>query len=503
MAITLEEFVNRIGFDFDDRGLRDASRSLDDFGKRVQQVGTKLTTRLTLPIVGFGVLSVAAFNKQAQAIAQVEAGIESTGMAAGFTSKELQKMATDLQRNTLFGDERILSDLTANLLTFTNITGERFAQTQKAALNLAARVGQDLTSSAIQLGKALNDPIANLGALSRTGIQFSDEQTDLIKNLAQTNRLAEAQTIILEELEKQYGGSAEAAADVGAGPFFQFLNTLGDLTEAIGKIIFETAKLGDFFVGLSKRVEALTRIIAGLNDFQKILLVGIPAILAAVGPLLIAVGTLTRLLSFLNLALVPIYVKILLITAAVVAAFIILEDLFSFLVGKDSVIGTLFTFAGELIQFIIQKTFDLFAKITNGVASWVTGIIDTVKSAFIGMFDFLIGKADQLLSKIPFIGDKIKDLNNGDALTVNTNTEGMRRFFDGSDTAIASSGTGAAVGAVNRSSSVNVNSRISLSVPEGTPEEQRRALQSTAEQAASTAFADAINAALTNNPAVE
>ena len=209
------------------------------FGRNMQRTGKSLTRNLTLPIAAMGTASVIAFDKQAKAIAQVEAGIKSTGQAAGFTSEELQKMASDLQNKTIFGDEEILQNATAQLLTFTNIAGDQFARTQQAALDLATRLDGDLKSASIQLGKALNDPVANLSALSRSGIQFSTSQKEVIKSLAESGRLAEAQTIILDELNKQYGGAAEAAAQAGLGPFQQLKNQLGDLSEEFGKLILE------------------------------------------------------------------------------------------------------------------------------------------------------------------------------------------------------------------------------------------------------------------------
>ena len=144
--------------------MRKTSAFMKKWGKSFERTGKNLTRNLTLPIVAMGAASVKAFDTQQKAIAQVEAGLISTGQAAGFTSKELQKMASDLQAKTLFGDEVILKDATAQLLTFTNISGEQFARTQKAALNLATRLDGDLKSASIQLGKALNDPIANLSA---------------------------------------------------------------------------------------------------------------------------------------------------------------------------------------------------------------------------------------------------------------------------------------------------------------------------------------------------
>ena len=177
-----------------------------------------------------------AHKAQEQAERKIEQGVRSTGMAAGFTADELKKMAIGLQEITTFGDEEILKGVTSQFLTFTNISGEQFKRVQVAALNLATVLDGDLKSASIQLGKALNDPVANLSALSRSGIQFSTDQKAVIKSLAETNRLAEAQTIILDELEKQYGGQAEAVADTWTGAIEQSQNRIGDAVERLGSI---------------------------------------------------------------------------------------------------------------------------------------------------------------------------------------------------------------------------------------------------------------------------
>ena len=212
--------LNKLNKDL--RGVKARFRNnLSEIQAMTQNVGRNLTMGLTAPLGIMAVQSVKAFDAQAKAIAQVEQGLKSTSGQVGFTSAELQKMASDLQTKTLFGDEVILKDATAQLLTFTNIAGDNFARTQKVALDLATRLDGALKSASIQLGKALNDPVANLSALSRSGIQFSADKKEVIKSLAETGQLAEAQGVILEELERQYGGSAEAAALAGTGPFTQ------------------------------------------------------------------------------------------------------------------------------------------------------------------------------------------------------------------------------------------------------------------------------------------
>ena len=284
-------------------GLRKASSSMKKFGRNLQKTGQNLTRNLTLPILAMGAASVKAFDTQQKAIAQVEAGLNSTGQAAGFTSQQLQKMASDLQGKTLFGDEVILKDATAQLLTFTNIAGEQFERTQIAALNLATRLDGDLKSASIQLGKALNNPVTNLSALKRSGIEFSDAQIETIKSLAQTNRLAEAQTIILDELEKQYGGAAEAARLAGLGPFQALQMVLSDLSEEFGAIIMENLE------PFRAKVEQITTFLQNLTDEQRRTLVSFAGYAAVIGPALFIVGKLSMAIGGLikNLRLLTIF----------------------------------------------------------------------------------------------------------------------------------------------------------------------------------------------------
>ena len=207
-------------------------------------------------IISFTKGSIEAFREQEKAVKKVEQALISTGNASGLSLQQLRDEASDLQGVTLFGDEQILNDATAQLLTFTNIAGENFKRTQKVALDLATVLDGDLQSSSIQLGKALNDPVANLSALSRSGIQFSEDQKKVIKSLAETGRLSEAQGVILAELEKQYGGQAEAAAEVDGG-FTQLSNTFGDFQEKVGEVIVDALKpligsLKTFFENISK-----------------------------------------------------------------------------------------------------------------------------------------------------------------------------------------------------------------------------------------------------------
>ncbi|MFA6662493.1 MAG: hypothetical protein WCS56_05625, partial [Bacilli bacterium] len=111
-----------------------------------------------------------------------------------------------------------------------------FERTQKAILDMNSVLGDpnnpgSLRSMAVQVGKALNDPILGLTALRRVGVSFSDSQMDVIKNLTETNRLAEAQALILAELESEFGGAAASTINSS----IQMKNAWGDYLEALGK----------------------------------------------------------------------------------------------------------------------------------------------------------------------------------------------------------------------------------------------------------------------------
>lgn len=278
----LGDLILRVGADTSqlNKNLGEARRNIAKNTREIQNLGRNLTVGITAPLAIMGATSVQAFREQNKAIAQVEAGLKSTAGQVGFTSQELQKMASDLQNKTLFGDEVILKDATAQLLTFTNISGQNFARTQQAALDLATRLDGDLKGASIQLGKALNDPVANLSALSRSGIQFSEDQKEVIKSLAETGQLAEAQTIILDELNKQYGGSAEAAAEADGG-FTQLANSFGDLQEEIGKLLVQ------YLRPIVDRLKTFVQFLQGTSDTTKTFALAIAGVAGAIGPVLV------------------------------------------------------------------------------------------------------------------------------------------------------------------------------------------------------------------------
>ncbi|MDD4700013.1 MAG: hypothetical protein PHV07_07125 [Oscillospiraceae bacterium] len=206
---------------------------------------TRSVTGFSLKNIGFAMFaqqsmqfikgSTQLFDTQAKAEAQLKASIQSTGNAAGRSFAELTAAASAMQNKTIFGDEEILRAQSV-LLTFKQIRGAVFDQAMPAIADLATKLGTDLNSAVLQVGKALNDPAEGFAALKRSGIQFSDEQIDSVKKLVAAGDIQSAQFIMLKELQDQFGGSAEAAAKAGLGPMKQLSNLWGDFREIVGKL---------------------------------------------------------------------------------------------------------------------------------------------------------------------------------------------------------------------------------------------------------------------------
>jgi hypothetical protein len=195
-----------------------------------------------LGIVG-GAFTAGAFLKGAldeaieaeKVMKQLETVIASTGMAAGLSANEISDFATELQKTTTFAGGTTKA-AAAVLATFKNVKGDVFKDAIKAAQDLAIATGTDLPSAVTKLGAALNDP-TKLKGLTGFDVALKEQ----IKTLAENGEAMKAQRLILDELTKQFGGSAAAALDTTSGKLQQLRNRWNDLLETIGtKVILPT-----------------------------------------------------------------------------------------------------------------------------------------------------------------------------------------------------------------------------------------------------------------------
>jgi hypothetical protein len=197
---------------------------------------------------------VAGAREAAGIQAQLNNVIRSTGGAAGVSAEMANSLATSLQNVTLFEDDAIVAGENL-LLTFTNIGKDVFPAATQSMLDMSQALGQDMKSSAIQLGKALNDPIKGVTALSRVGVSFTEEQKKLIERMVESGDVMGAQKLILAELNREFGGSAKAAA-AAAGPMAMLNHRIAALKDNIGaKLIPVLDKLGGAALTVFERMQ--------------------------------------------------------------------------------------------------------------------------------------------------------------------------------------------------------------------------------------------------------
>lgn len=168
--------------------------------------------------------------------AQLNAVLKSTHGAAGVSAQSINDMADSLSKVTTYSDDTIKST-SAILLTFTNIGAKVFPGATEATLNLATAMGESTKDAAVQLGKALNDPLHGYTALQRVGVTFTDAQKEQIKQMMAAGNTAGAQKIILGELNKEFGNSAKAAGDTLGGKLQILHNQFDQLGEKVGGAI--------------------------------------------------------------------------------------------------------------------------------------------------------------------------------------------------------------------------------------------------------------------------
>lgn len=204
--------------------------------------------------------------REAQKVgALTESIIKSTGGAAKVTAEQVGDLASAISLKTGMDDEAIQSG--ANLLlTFKNVRNELgkgnkiFDRATQAATDLSAAGFGDMAGQSKMLGKALNDPIKGITALSRSGVTFSEGQKEQIKTLVESGKTLQAQKIILGEVESQVGGAAAATATYGEKASVAF----GNIKEQVGTelLVPGVDALSKAFLGL---VPSITRGISAIK----------------------------------------------------------------------------------------------------------------------------------------------------------------------------------------------------------------------------------------------
>ncbi len=371
--------------------------------------------------------TVKAALDQQQVVADTVTTLQSMGSASGQTAKSIGDFADSMTQVTKFSDDVIQHGENV-MLTFGNIGKNIFPQATTAAMNLSTKLGTDLQSSVTMVGKALDNPIQGLTALSRVGVSFSEQEKASIKTMMEHHDVMGAQKVIMSELNKQYGGLAVAAGQTTAGALQTAENRFGLLKEKIGTAVIPilaslatiiTTQIIPFFERLANTVMGI------VQWFQKhqavaILLAGAlaglgVAILASLVPSFIAWAAAAWAAAAGTIAatwpILAIGVAIGLVVAGIILAIKHWGAIMDWIKGAihtvTSAIGGFFSGVGTTIHNIVESIKGAFASMGSKISGVWSGMVGVVKGAINSVIDAInsfIRFIDGIQIHIPSIG---------------------------------------------------------------------------------------------------
>lgn len=393
-------------------------KKLETAGQKAQFAIKKAALPAAAALAGVGALaavSIKAGEEFATANARVQQINESMGLFGNETQKVTNRLLNlaEATARQIGVDNLSIKATQAKLLTFAELAdtadevGGNFDRATMAALDMAAAGFGAAEQNAVQLGKALNDPIKGITALARSGVTFTEQEKEKIATLVKSGKTLQAQELILQAIEKQVGGTAKATAndtDKMKESFNQFKQQLGNaLLPALNKI---TPKLTALAAWASKNKTAFITIGAVIATIAV-------SVLAANAALAVW-NTITAVTAALNTALGASFSALWVATGAVVilgiiAAVIALQAKFDIFGKAIDGLKTAFNAVWGVVQTVwgyIRNAFTTgFDFISTVVAGWYAGVrkyIDALYSAFKTVFNGIASLWNNTFGKLSF-----------------------------------------------------------------------------------------------------
>jgi hypothetical protein len=223
---------------------------------------------------------VSASNEQELATAKLTQALKTQGATSSVVRDEMEAYSKSVEKVTTFSDEEV-TKVQALLVSMTGLTGSALNPLTKATLDLASGLGIDAEEAARLIAKSEEGS----DGLKRLGIEIG-------KTTSEQERIAK----ITEEVERRFGGMAEAAGETAAGKLKEFRNQVNNLEEAFGTIIKNAG--GSLLPILTEVTNAIERAPAPIQT------------------LILSVGGLTAAFVALGIAATPVSLTIAAVAAA-------------------------------------------------------------------------------------------------------------------------------------------------------------------------------------------
>ena len=398
MTATVQNAVNRASAAL--RTLENAKwvANADKAGNNLAVAGGVITAAM-----GFSIKaaedSEVAFNRVNQVFKSMG---ESTDAAARASADYASALAVQIGQE----DETIMA-AQAKIATFKHVSDETarmagiYDRATAAAFDLQATGFGDAAGNAVQLGKALEDPIKGITALRKAGVTFTAEEQNKIKTLVASNKLLDAQKMVLGAVEKQVGGVAAATATDSA----KMAVAIGEIAETAGAALLPVMK--EIFAIVTPVVGAFRQFVEEHP--------GIVKAVAAIGLGMLALGVtmkaVTASISFFGAvwAAMPIIAAVAAIAAAAYLVYTYWDEIVGFLSG-----------VWEGIKNIFRPIGRFFSAIWNGVVKVFRTYINLIKTILIALnpVTLLFAAWSKVSAFFSTLWTGIKNIFNGIANTV-------------------------------------------------------------------------------------
>jgi phage-related protein len=311
---------------------------------------------------GFLVNAAKGAEEARQANQRLGNVLESMGF--GEATDRVSAYAESLEK-TIAVDADVIKATQTKLATFGQLTktvneaGGAFDRATLAALDMAAAGFGSAESNAVALGKALEDPIKGITALAKSGVTFTEQEKEKIKTLVESNKMLEAQDMVLSAIEKQVGGTSEASAS----SFDKMKFALAGISDTFGELVLPY---------IDRFAVALTSASKFVQENEKL-----------VGILVLTFGGFAAAILLVNAAM-KVYQAVQLITTVATAAF----NAVLYANPITLIIIAIVALVAALV--LAYKRFESVRKVVDTVFEFVTkavkGSVDVIKSYFETVF---------------------------------------------------------------------------------------------------------------------
>ena len=374
-----------------DAALSKTQKKLKDFGDSTKAIGKSMSIYVTAPITVAGGAAIKFASDFEESLNKVDVAFKnSSGEVRDFAKTTLESFGiaegTALDMAALFGD----------MSTSMGLSTDEAANLSTSLVALAGDLASFKNMNIEEVTTALNGVFTGeTESLKRLGIvmtevnlkQFAMEQgiTKNIKQFTQAEKVQLRYNYVMKQTANAQGDFANTS-DGAANQMRIFQETLKELGAEFGQIMLPT------FEKIIKKVNELLKEFRALTPQTKKVILVVAGVVAAIGPLLFAIGTLTSTV----------------IPALVTGFGVVTKAAGVFRIAITAATGPI-----GLIVTAITGLLAIFTNLANKIAPNVS-TIDQLKHAFLGLAD---GTSSARLAMAEFDAQQLKNAKIGAALS--------------------------------------------------------------------------------------